>query len=154
MLFHPNRAERLAGIADQLRAADTVTADLVTEIAAELCDRHATYPRHIPANIMMMIGAGVWAAAALEITRHALPRWQLRRLAYDDGEWYCSLSSLRELPQWLDNGVETHHSNLELALLSAAIEASLTDDALPQPTRSVPPVRAASRQALCCDNFA
>ena len=52
-----------------------------------------------------------------------LPQWQVRRLAYDDGEWYCALSRQREVPDWLDEAIETRHADLALAILSAFVEA-------------------------------
>jgi len=34
-----------------------------------------------------------------------LPPWQVRRIAYDEGEWHCALSRQRELPDWLDQSI-------------------------------------------------
>jgi hypothetical protein len=52
-----------------------------------------------------------------------LPQWQLRRIAYDEGEWHCALSRERELPDWLDQSAEGRHADLALAILSAFVEA-------------------------------
>jgi hypothetical protein len=67
-----------------------------------------------------------------------LPQWQIRRLAYDDGEWHCALSRQRELPDWLDQPIETHHADLALAILSAFVEARHTS--APSSRTSVPAV--------------
>ncbi len=40
-----------------------------------------------------------------------LPLWQVRRIAYDEGEWHCALSRERELPDWLDAAVEARYSS-------------------------------------------
>jgi hypothetical protein len=81
--------------------------------------------------------------------------WQVRRLAYDEGEWYCALSRQRELPDWLDQSIEGHHADLALAILSAFVEAK--GSAAPSRRNGAPAVpRDASPiyDPLCCDNFA
>ncbi|MGJ5178526.1 hypothetical protein ACQR16_19415 [Bradyrhizobium oligotrophicum] len=90
--------------------------------------------------------------AALELIALQLPRWSLRRLAYDDGEWHCALSQRRELPDWLDHCAEARHSDLALAILHAAAEARRLEPGQPRPSgqRSAEP---ALTQLLCCDNF-
>ncbi len=84
-----------------------------------------------------------------------LPQWQVRRIAYDEGEWYCALSRERELPDWLDQSIEAHHPDLPLAILSAFVEAQRV--AAPSSRTSVPTVpRAASTfyESVLTDNFA
>ena len=66
-----------------------------------------------------LVTAGAWTDAALALIVIELPRWQLRRLAYDEGEWHCALSNQRDLPDWLDSAVETHHPVLATAILDA-----------------------------------
>ena len=39
-----------------------------------------------------------WTEAALALIDLELPQWQVRRIAYDEGEWYCALSRAREFP--------------------------------------------------------
>ena len=73
-------------------------------------------------RIETLIRLGAWTDAALALIELELPQWQVRRLAYGDGEWYCALSRERELPDWLDQSVEARHSDLELAILSALVE--------------------------------
>jgi hypothetical protein len=84
-----------------------------------------------------------------------LPQWQVRRLAYDDGEWYCALSRQRELPDWLDRSVETHHADLALAILSALVEARrITANSSPSSVASVACRIDAFCAPLITDNFA
>jgi hypothetical protein len=107
------------------------------------------------ARIERLIQTGAWTDTALALIDLELPLWQIRRLAYDDGEWYCALSRARELPDWLDQSVESRHADLALAILSAFVDAERL--ASPQSRTSVP---AAPREAnplydpVCCDNFA
>ena len=75
------------------------------------------------ARIERLIGSGAWTDAALALIDLELPQWQIRRIAYDEGEWHCALSRQRELPEWLDQSIETHHADLALAILSAFVDA-------------------------------
>ena len=61
-----------------------------------------------------------------------------RRIAYDEGEWYCALSRQRELPDWLDQSIEARHADLALAILSAFVEAQRIS--APSSRTSVPTV--------------
>ena len=107
------------------------------------------------ARIERLIQSQAWTDAALALIDLELPQWQVRRLAYDDGEWYCALSRQRELPDWLDQSIEARHADLALAILSAFVEAQRVS--APSSRTSVPPVarRAdAAYEPICSDNFA
>ena len=83
-----------------------------------------------------------------------LPEWQVRRLAYDDGEWYCALSRERELPDWLDQSVEGRHADLALAILSAFIEVQRLSADLPRTSVPRAPQAASGLyEPLLSDNF-
>jgi hypothetical protein len=143
-------------LADQLRVADAVTSDLISEVIGVAC-------RHFPsagqtdktARIERLIAAGAWTDAALALIDLELPQWQVRRVAYDEGEWYCALSRDRELPDWLDQSIEARHADLPLAILSAFVDAQAIT--APSHRTSVPTV---SRDAnplyepALSDNFA
>jgi hypothetical protein len=141
---------------DRLRGAHTVTADLMAEIIGETCRRFAPVRRtEKTARIERLIGSGAWMDAALALIDLELPQWQVRRIAYDEGEWHCALSRQRELPDWLDQSIEAHHEDLPLAILSAFVDAQRIG-VTPSRT-SVPTVpRGADPLCipLCCDNFA
>ena len=141
-------SERRDGLVDRLHDAPAVTADLISEVIGNPF-------RRLPVRIARLIESAAWTDAALALLEFELPRWRLRRLAYDDGEWHCALSRQRELPDWLDDGsIESHHADLALAILSAFIDARRMS-ALPSRT-SVPaaPGSASSfYQPVCCDNF-
>jgi hypothetical protein len=141
---------------DRLRDAHAVTAELISEIIGETCRRFPSVGQtEKTARIERLIQTGAWTDAALALIDLELPLWQIRRLAYDDGEWYCALSRARELPDWLDQSVESRHADLALAILSAFVDAERLASA--QSRTSVP---AAPREAnplydpVCCDNFA
>jgi hypothetical protein len=106
------------------------------------------------ARVEHLIQSQAWTDAALALIDLELPQWQVRRLAYDDGEWYCALSRQRELPDWLDQSIETRHADLALAILSAFVEAQRISSHADPDQRSG---RAAARKFLyepvCSDNF-
>ena len=114
----------ISGLGDRLRDAPVATSALFREIIDKVC-RH--YPSLTPsartARIENLIGARGWTEAALALVELELPLWQVRRIAYDGGEWYCALSRERELPDWLDQSIESRHSDLALAILTAFVEA-------------------------------
>jgi hypothetical protein len=141
---------------DRLRDAHAATADLVAEIIGETCRRFPSMGQsEKTARIERLIRTGAWTDAALALIDLELPQWQVRRIAYDDGEWYCALSRERELPEWLDQSVEARHADLALAILSAFIDAQRIS--APSSRTSVPSVpcdAGALYDPVCCDNFA
>jgi hypothetical protein len=149
----PFEETALAGLGDRLRDAPVVTKPLMQDIIAHAC---RCFPSLRPdARIERLIAAGAWADAALALIELELPYWQLRRIAYDGGEWYCALSRQRELPDWLDQSIGARHPDLALAILSAFVDAQRT--VAPRQRTSVPLVpRSADAISapFCCDNFA
>jgi len=149
-------AERTsADISNRLLDACSVTAELMADIISQTCRRHPSLgERGKTARVEHLIQSGAWTDAVLALIDLELPQWQVRRLAYDDGEWHCALSRERELPDWLDRAIETHHADLALAILSAFVEARQLG--APESRTSVPTV---SRRVgtlyppLLVDNF-
>ena len=141
---------------DRLRDADAVTRELISEVVGATCRRFPSIGQsEKTARIEQLIGSEAWTDLALALIDLELPQWQVRRIAYDEGEWYCALSRQRELPEWLDQSIEAHHADLPLAILSAWVEAQRI--AAPSSRTSVPVVpREASALygALLTDNFA
>jgi hypothetical protein len=106
------------------------------------------------ARIERLIASGAWTDAVLALIDLELPQWQVRRIAYDEGEWHCALSRQRELPEWLDQSIEAHHPDLPLAILSAFVDARLASARSSQSSVPTVPYDAnASYEPLCCDNF-
>jgi hypothetical protein len=142
------------GIGELLRDAHAATAELVSQVG-EACRRFPSVGQtQKTARIERLIQSGAWTDAALALLDLELPQWQLRRIAYDDGEWYCALSRERELPEWLDQSVEARHADLALAILSAFIDAQRIS--APSSRTSVPSVSGDADplyEPVCCDNF-
>ncbi len=96
----------------------------MSEIIGEACRRFPSMGQtEKTARIERLIGSDAWTDAALALIDLELPLWQVRRIAYDEGEWYCALSRERELPDWLDRSIEARHADLALAILGAFVEA-------------------------------
>jgi hypothetical protein len=141
---------------ERLHNANAVTAELMSEVIGQGSRRFPSTGRTgKAARLERMIATGAWTDAALALIDLELPLWQVRRLAYDEGEWYCALSRQRELPDWLDQSLEAHHAELALAILSALVDAQGV--AVPSSRTSVPAVPREANplyDPLCCDNFA
>jgi hypothetical protein len=145
-----------AELSDQLRTAHALTAKLMSEVVGEACRRFPSMGQtEKTARIERLIGSEAWTDAALALIDLELPLWQVRRIAYDEGEWYCALSRERELPDWLDRSIEARHTDLPLAILSAFVDALRISAPASRP--SVPTVShdaSALYEAACCENFA
>jgi hypothetical protein len=142
-------------LTDRLRDAHAVTGALLSEVIAGACRRFPSAGQTAKtARIQQLVGSGAWTDAALALIDLELPMWQLRRIAYDEGEWHCALSRERELPDWLDRSIEARHVDLALAILSAFVDARRLS--APSSRTSVPTVsRDANRlyEPVCCENF-
>src|ERR1700730_2798465 len=142
-------------LGDRLGCAPAVTAELMARIIGEVWRRFpSTGQSDKTARIEQLIGSEAWTDAALALIDLELPLWQVRRIAYDEGEWYCALSRERELPDWLDSSIEARHPDLALAILSAFVEtqrisARSSKTSVPPVARDVLPLY----EPLCCDNF-
>ncbi len=142
-------------LGERLRHAHGVTQTLIRGVVATACRRFPSLrERERTARVMRLIEAEAWTDAALALLELELPQWQVRRIAYDEGEWHCALSRQREMPDWLDDAVEARHADLAVALLSAFIEVQALQGPVTRP--SVPAVRQAWDplwEAMACDNL-
>ena len=151
----PENHDDATDLPDRLRDATAVTSELLSSVIASACRRFpsAGQPERT-AQIERLIASEAWTDAVLALFDLELPQWQVRRIAYDEGEWHCALSRERELPEWLDQSIESHHPDLALAMLCAFVDAKLAS--VPSSQTSVPAMRHdanASCTLLCCDNF-
>jgi hypothetical protein len=94
-------------LGDRLRNTHAVTAELMSEVIGAACRRFPSPGQSgKTARIERFIRAEAWTDAALALIDLELPLWHVRRIAYDEGEWYCALSRECELPEWLDRSIE------------------------------------------------
>jgi hypothetical protein len=141
---------------DRLRNAEATTSELMSQVIGEACRRFpSTGQSDRTARIERLIQSEAWTDAALALIELELPQWQVRRIAYDEGEWHCALSRERELPEWLDQSIETRHADLPLAILSAFVDAQRIS--APSSRTSVPTVARDQHplyEPMLSDNFA
>jgi len=156
MLSVQKHTDGLDRLAEQLRLAPTLSPDLMSNVVADACTRLPVLNRAgKAARLDQLIEAGAWSDAALALIELELPAWKLRRLVYEDGEWFCSLSRQPNLPVGIDDTADARHDVLPLAILSAIIEARRRTNLAREPSsRTVPQVQPTSGYAICCDNFA
>lgn len=142
-------------LCNRLRSAQAMTRPLMIEIVEKACRRIPSLGQNDrTARLTRLIDAEAWADAALVLMELELPMWQVRRIAYDEGEWHCALSRERELPDWLDAAVEARHADLVLALLSAFLEVRAPAADVSRPSvPSVRPVPDPLCEPVVCDNF-
>jgi hypothetical protein len=144
-----------AELNDRLHDAHAVTAELMSEVIGKTCRRFPSVGQtEKTARIERLIQCCAWTDATLALIDLELPQWQVRRIAYDEGEWYCALSRERELPDWLDQSIEARHPDLPLAILSAFVDAQRitapsTRTSVPTVPRDVNPLY----EPVCCVNF-
>jgi hypothetical protein len=162
MLFNSNHDRGLDELREQLRRARAMTPDLISKTIDRACPRFALLNQATkPARINRLIEAQAWTEMALALVELELPQWRLRRLVYEEGAWFCSLSKPWNVPEWLADSADAGHEVLPLAILGALVEArqEAKQNAEPSPRRarsSVPqsPMNSGTpAEAICCDNF-
>src|ERR1700704_6539482 len=123
MLFDPKQEQYLGRLEAQLRRAQALTPELISDVLAEGCVRFATRGSAAKFRIDRLIESGAWTDAALALVELELPQWKLRRMLYEDGEWHCTLSKRPQLPIGFDEVAEGSHEILALAILIALLQA-------------------------------
>ena len=145
----------LQDLGERIRSATSTNATLVSDIVGAACRRFPSPGRgEKSARIEQLIRSGAWTDFALALIELELPLWHIRRLAYDEGEWHCALSRECELPDWLDQAIETRHADLALAILGAFVEARRVNQG--ESRTSVPAVTRTGLdfyEPLSADNF-
>jgi hypothetical protein len=145
----------LSRLADRLRDAERVTPELFSQVIRDACRRLPSVQRTMDfEHFQQFVQSGAWTDAALALLALETPQWHLRQMIHDAGEWHCTLSRRRELPDWLDQPAEARHSDLCLAILSAVVDVKR--DGAPEVEGNVAPPSRADEPLdvpLCCDNF-
>src|SRR5262245_47579559 len=103
MTFDPNRKGPLRELQRKLHRAHTITPGLMADVIARACLRLHAYHPAAKASVTRLIESHAFADATLALLDLELPQWKLRRLIYEDGKWYCSLSEHIGLPAELDD---------------------------------------------------
>ena len=142
-MLHMKNIHDLDELNERLRNASEANEALITDVVRAACRRFPSLGRgEKTTRVERLIRSGAWTDMALALIDLELPQWQIRRLVYDNGEWYCALSRERELPDWLDQSVEARHADLALAILVAFVEVRRITQ--PESRTSVPAVNRAT----------
>jgi hypothetical protein len=100
-----------------------------------------------------LLAAEAWLDAAVALLALEAPAWKLRRLLYEDGEWFCSLTQQPYLPIELADAIECHHENTALAILMALVETRRIASAPEALPHEAPSLQSQPGVFMCCENF-
>jgi hypothetical protein len=94
----------LGALDNALRNAQEPSLDLLSKIINGACIRVPVLARtETLTRIIRLAEIGAWTEATFALIALELPLWKVRRLAYENGEWVCSLSQQPYLPMMLDD---------------------------------------------------
>jgi hypothetical protein len=155
MAFGSDHTVLFERLDEAVRFAPKPTAELFAKIIAGACIRIPILGKSgKAARLSGLVETRAWTDAALALIELELPSWKLRRLIWEEGEWFCSLSRQPNLPLALDDTADASHEVMALAILRAFLQARRRAAAVPHPVAAVPAIDPAQVRLLCCDNFA
>ena len=155
MAFAADHVVLLDRLDDELQAAPEAARAVFAKIIGSVCSRIPILSKSgKTARMERLIEFGAWTDAAIALIESEMPGWKMRRLVYENGEWFCSLSRQPNMPVDLDDSADATHQVLPLAILRAFVEArrrsKIATDAAPVIQQLHPAVGG----VVCCDNFA
>lgn len=142
-----------ATLRDTVRQADAMTPALLRAIVAQSGRRLSLLNRQaMPVKRLdELLRAGAEIDTLLALMAVETPRWRLRRIVCDGGEWHCALGRDPNMPIEIDDLVETRHASLACAVALALLDAQTTAAGVESSVSDSSP---ATVQTACCDNFA
>src|SRR6202166_4819920 len=124
MAFAADHVVLLARLDDELQAAPEAARAVFAKIIGSVCSRIPILSKSgKTARMERLIESGAWTDAAIALIESEMPGWKLRRLVYENDEWFCSLSRQPNMAADLDDSADATHQVLPLAILRAFIEA-------------------------------
>ncbi len=155
MSFKAKHPASLETLDSALHHAQEPTVALFAEIiAGGACTRVPLLARAEAFDRLMHLAKiGAWTEATFALIAFELPLWRVRRLAFENNEWLCSLSHQLNLPMTFDDCAEASHAVLPMAMLCAFVEACRRRHAGEEPVSIVPHIQPWSAQVICCENF-
>ena len=111
----------LGALDDALRDTQEPSLDLFSKIINSACTRVQARGQALT-HIVRLGEIGAWTEATFALIALELPLWTVRRLAFENGEWLCSLSRQPNLPMTFDDCAEASHEVLPLAMLCAFVK--------------------------------
>lgn len=141
----------LSTLAATLCETGRCTEDVLDSVIASACKRFQSLRAR--SDFDQKVKSGAFVDAALTLIELEMPAWSLRRVAIEDGVWFCSLSRQPNLPIEIDDSADASHRDLPLAILAAFVEARLATTENVS-TATTPRLRPQIQSTVCCDNFA
>ena len=124
MAFAADHVVLLDRLDDELQAAPEAARAVFAKIIGSVCSRIPILSKSgKTARIERLIESGAWTDAAIALIESEMPGWKLRRLVYENGEWFCSLSRQPNMPVDLDDSADAAHQVLPLAILRAFVSS-------------------------------
>jgi hypothetical protein len=155
MAFAADYAVLLDRLDDELLAAPEAARAMFAKIIGSACSRVPVLSKSgKTARMERLIESGAWTDAAMALVESEMPGWKLRRLVYENGEWFCSLSRQPNMPADLDDSADATHQVLPLAILRAFVEARRRSKVSTDAPSAIPQLQPAADGVVCCDNFA
>ena len=134
--------------------ARELSLDLLARVINDACMRVPSYAKiETFDRLTAFAKSGAWTEAAFALIALELPRWRVRRLAFENGEWLCSLSHQLNLPMAFDDCAEATHEVLPLAMLRAFVEACRRRHAMQESVSAVPHIQPWVEHMMCCENY-
>jgi hypothetical protein len=145
----------LEALDSALHYAHEPTVDLFAEIIGGACTRIPLLAKaEAIDHLMHLAKIGAWTEAAFALIELESPHWRVRRLAYENGEWLCSLSRQPNLPMAFDDCAEATHEVLPMAILCAFVEACRRRNAMQVSVSTVPQIQQPwPEHIMCCENY-
>ena len=155
MAFAADYVVLLDRLDDELQAAPEAARAVFAKIIGSACSRIPVLSKSgKTARIERLIESEAWTDAAMAVIELEMPGWKLRRLVYENGEWFCSLTRQQNMPADLDDSADSAHEILPLAILRAFVEARRRSKVATESASGVPQLQPATGDVVCCDNFA
>ena len=155
MTFAADYVVLLDRLDEELQAAPEAARGVFAKIIGSACSRIPVLSKSgKTARIERLIESGAWTDAAMALVESEMPGWKVRRLVYENGEWFCSLSRQPNMPADLDDSADAAHEVLPLAILRAFVEARRRSKVATDAASGVLQLQPAAGGVLCCDNFA
>ena len=155
MAFTADYVVLLDRLDDELQAAPEAARAIFAKIIGSACSRGSVLSKSGKTAWMeRLIESGAWTDAAMALIESEMPGWKLRRLIYENGEWFCSLSRQPNMPADLDDSADAAHQVLPLAILRAFLEVRRRNNFATDSASAVRQLQPAAGGVVCCDNFA
>ena len=122
MLIQPDSRNDTEALAGKVARSAGATPALFAEIVAASPRLALLRSLGKARRLERLVTSEAWSDAALELLSLEAPQWGVQRLCQANGEWLCSLTRFRDLPDWLDDCVEASHRAMPLAILGAVLE--------------------------------